>query len=253
MASKKSYPLIGEFLQNDFMPYLVAYGGILYDGLIIPLLLWKRTRKIAFLGSIFFHLFNSIVFQVGIFPYLALAFSLFFFEAENVNRWFLRRKPLYVGNEVTIPSYKPILLGVGIVYFIIQIILPVRQHFIQDDVLWTEEGHRLSWRMMLRAKSGSTTYTIKNHTTNTTSTVNMDDYLTKKQQRLASVKPDVIWQFSQRLKKVYKAKGEDISVYVDCFVSVNGGAYERLIDPKVDIANEKWAYFWHTTWLLPSK
>ena len=253
MAGKRNYPVIGEFLQNDFMPYIVAYGGILYDGLIIPLLLWKRTRKIAFFASIFFHLFNSIVFQVGIFPYLALAFSLFFFEAEKINRWFLKKKPLYKGSEVIVPNYKPLLLSVGIVYFIIQLVLPIRQHFIQDNVLWTEEGHRLSWRMMLRSKSGNTTYTIKNHTKNTTTTVNMDDYLTKKQQRLASVKPDVIWQFSQRLKKVYKAKGEDISVYVDCFVSVNGAPSKRLIDPKVDLANEKWAYFSHTTWLLPSK
>lgn len=252
LAGKINYPVIGEFLQKDFMPYIVAYGGILYDGLIIPLLLWKRTRKIAFFASIFFHLFNSIVFQVGIFPYLALAFSLFFFEAEKINRWFLKRKPLYTKHEIIIPSYKPILLGLGTVYFIIQVLLPVRQHFIQDNVLWTEEGHRLSWRMMLRSKSGSTSYKIVNHTTNETFTVNLDDYLTKKQQRLASTKPDVIWQFSKRLKKIYKEKDEDISVYVNCFVSVNGKAYKQLINPGVDLAAEDWSYFSHSRWLLPS-
>ncbi|PSG90106.1 HTTM domain-containing protein [Aurantibacter aestuarii] len=252
MESKRNYPVIGSFLQNDFIPYLVAYGGILYDGLIIPLLLWKRTRKIAFFASIFFHMFNSIVFQVGIFPYLALAFSLFFFEAEKINRWFLKRKPLYTGNDVIIPSYKPLLVGVSAVYFVVQILLPLRHHVIPDDVLWTEEGHRLSWRMMLRSKSGSTSYKIVNHTTKESFNVNLDEYLTKKQQRLASTKPDVIWQFSQRLKRIYKEKGQDISVYVNCLVSVNGKPYKQLINPEVDLAAQDWSYFSHTTWLLPS-
>lgn len=252
MESKRNYPVIGSFLQNDFIPYLVAYGGILYDGLIIPLLLWKRTRKIAFFASIFFHMFNSIVFQVGIFPYLALAFSLFFFEAEKINRWFLKRKPLYTGNDVIIPSYKPLLVGVCAVYFVVQILLPLRHHVIPDDVLWTEEGHRLSWRMMLRSKSGSTSYKIVNHTTKESFNVNLDEYLTKKQQRLASTKPDVIWQFSQRLKRIYKEKGQDISVYVNCLVSVNGKPYKQLINPEVDLAAQDWSYFSHTTWLLPS-
>ncbi|WP_316930169.1 HTTM domain-containing protein [Leeuwenhoekiella sp. MAR_2009_132] len=35
-----------------------------------------------------------------------------------------------------------------------QLELPLRHWIIKDDVLWTEEGHRLSWRMMLRSKGG---------------------------------------------------------------------------------------------------
>ncbi len=252
MTSKGSYPVIGELLQNEFMPYLVAYGGILYDGLIIPMLFFKRTRKIAFAGSIFFHLFNSVVFQVGIFPYLALAFSLFFFEAEKINRIFLKRKPLYTGNEIKVMNYKPILVGLASVYFVIQIALPLRQHFIQDNVLWTEEGHRLSWRMMLRSKAGSTTFRVKNHTTGKNYNVNLKDYLSKKQARMAQTKPDVMWQFSQRLKRLHKEKGEDISVYITSYLSVNGRPYKAFTNPKIDVANQDWNYFGHTDWLLPS-
>ena len=77
MRSKADYPIIGGLLQNETVHYLIAYGGILFDGLIIPLLLFKPTRKYAFFISIFFHLFNSIVFQIGIFPYLSLACLLY--------------------------------------------------------------------------------------------------------------------------------------------------------------------------------
>ncbi|AUC82683.1 HTTM domain-containing protein [Lacinutrix sp. Bg11-31] len=253
MQGKVNYPIIGGFLQNSFMPYLVGYGGIIFDGLIIPLLLFKRTRKYAFFASIFFHLFNSFVFQVGVFPYLSLAFSLFFFSPETIRTIFLKGKEYYSKAEIVIPSYKPILVTLGSLYFIIQILLPIRHHFIEDDVLWTEEGHRLSWRMMLRSKSGYTSFKVVNINTKAETPINLNSYLTKKQIRLVSAKPDGMWQFAQYLKKEYKNKGEDIQVFVNSRISVNGKPQKAFIDKKVDLANVEWNYFTHNDWILPSK
>lgn len=253
MKGKASYPLIGDLLQQKSVHYFIAYGGILFDGLIIPLLIFKPTRKYAFFASIFFHLFNSIVFQIGIFPYLALAFSLFFFEPKVIRNLFLKRKPFYNSNEVILPAYHTALVALLCLYFFIQIALPLRHHFFKDDVLWTEEGHRLSWRMMLRAKSGRVTFTVIDDATNNTIPIKIGDYLTKKQQRGVSTKPDFIWQFSQHLKQDFAKKGIAIKVYVRAYVSVNGKPAKQLIDPKVDIANEEWYHFKHHDWILPSK
>ena len=252
MRSKSNYYVVGELLQQKAAHYFMAYGGILFDGLIIPLLLYKPTRKYAFFASIFFHLFNSFVFQIGIFPYLSLAFSLFFFEPKTIRNIFLKKKPLYEAHDVFVPKYKPVLISIASVYFIIQVALPLRHHFFKDDVLWTEEGHRLSWRMMLRSKGGRTTYSVINANTNEAITIDLDDYLTKKQQRGASNKPDIIWQFAQHLKKDFAKKGVPVKVYVKSYVSVNGKASKQLIDPKVDLANEKWHHFKHHDWILPS-
>lgn len=253
MEAKINYPIIGGLLQNGFMPYLVGYGGILFDGLIIPMLLFKPTRKYAFFASILFHLFNSFVFQVGVFPYLSLAFCLFFFNPETVRNIFLKGKELYTKAEIIVPNYKPILIGLGSVYFAIQIVLPLRHHFIPDDVLWTEEGHRLSWRMMLRSKSGYTNFKVVNTATNKTTPINLTQYLTKKQIRSVNYKPDFMWQFAQYLKKEYKKKGEDVQVFVSAQVSVNGKPHQHLINEKVDLANIKWNVFKHNDWILPSK
>ncbi|GAA4972872.1 HTTM domain-containing protein [Algibacter aquimarinus] len=253
MKGKRNYAIVGEFLQQKWIHYILAYGGILFDGLVIPLLLFKPTRKYIFFISIFFHLFNSIVFQIGIFPYLSLAFTLFFFEPETIQKIFLKKKPFYKLEEIIISSYKKPLVVLFSIYFLIQICLPLRHHFIEDSVLWTEEGHRLSWRMMLRLKSGYATYEVKNRNTGKTTKVNLDDYLTKKQQRLAASKPDAIWQFSQYLKKEYQSKGEDISVFVKCNLSVNGKPYKKLINSEIDLANVEWHYFKHSNWILPSK
>ncbi|MDO1501938.1 HTTM domain-containing protein [Winogradskyella maritima] len=253
MKSKSHYFLVGELLQQKAIHYFLSYGGILFDGLIIPALLYKPTRKFAFFISIFFHLFNSFIFHIGIFPYLSLAFSLFFFDAETIRKLFLKKKPSFnpEGKKAFKPA--PILMTGLIIYLIIQVALPLRHHFIQDDVLWTEEGHRLSWRMMLRAKSGSTTYTVIDKATNNAIPVNLNDFLSKKQQRTASTKPDVMWQFAHRLKQHFAKEGKDVSVFVKAYVSVNGKPRKQFTDPTVDIASLPWRRFAHSEWLLPSK
>ncbi|TGV01770.1 HTTM domain-containing protein [Flavivirga rizhaonensis] len=253
MRSKQDYILIGDILQQKWLHYILAYGGIVFDGLIVPLLLFKPTRKYAFMASIFFHLFNSIVFQIGIFPYLSLAFSLFFFEAEKIQKLFLKKKPFYNLEKVVIPKMKTPLLVILSVYFLTQIGLPLRHHFIEDDVLWTEEGHRLSWRMMLRSKSGRTNYRVENKESGKNLIVNLSDYLAPKQRRSASTKPDVIWQFAQHLKQKFKEDNQEVAVYVDCKVSVNGKPYKTLINPEVDLSSVEWNTFKHNDWILPSK
>lgn len=253
LKGKYNYVLVGDLLQKKWLHYGLAYGGILFDGLIIPLLLFKTTRKWAFMVSICFHLFNSIIFQVGVFPYLSLAFSLFFFEPKIIQKFFLKKKPLYKGEEVIVPKLKVPLIAVFSIYFLFQIGLPLRHHFIEDNVFWTEEGHRMSWRMMLRSKSGQSTYTIVNKDTGKRFVVNKNDYLTRKQQRLASTKPDVIWQFSQRLKEKFEKEGQQVSVYVNCKIRLNGRPYKTLINPEIDLANVSWNIFKHSSWILPQK
>lgn len=253
MQGKANYPIIGDLLQQKPVHYFIAYGGILFDGLIIPLLLFKRTRQLAFFSSIFFHLFNSIVFQIGIFPYLSLAFSLFFFSSETIKTIFLKNKPLYKEGKVVIPKYGNLIVSLFIIYFVIHIALPLRHHYFKDNVLWTEEGHRLSWRMMLRAKSGKAYYNIIDSETKNPIPIKLDDYLTKKQKHSASTKPDIIWQFVQLLKKDFAKKGKSVEVYVRAYVSVNGKPSKPLINPKVDLANEPWFHFKHHDWILTSK
>ncbi len=253
MSAKKDYWLVGDFLQQTWVHYTIAWYGFLFDLLVIPLLLWRRTRWLVFIAAIFFHLFNSFIFHIGIFPYLALAFTIFFFPRRSVNKLFLRgKKAYYDANEIIIPSYKKPFLILFAGWFLVQALLPIRHHFFEDNVLWTEEGHRLSWRMMLRSKGGNTVFKVVEKGTTDTIYVRKEDYLSRKQQGAINSKPDMIWQFSQRLKREYKKEGKDVQVYVDASVRVNGRPAQKFIDPKVDLANEKWQHFKHHDWILPS-
>ncbi|AWX44907.1 Peptidyl-glutamate 4-carboxylase [Flagellimonas maritima] len=253
MKSKQNYFLVGDLLQEKWVHKIIAVFGILFDLLIVPALLWKPTRKIAFIFSIFFHLFNSIVFQIGIFPYLSLAFILFFFPPQTIRNIFLKKKTVIVDNTIHVPKNSKWILAILGLYFTIQFLLPLRHYTIPDDVLWTEEGHRLSWRMMLRSRSGTARFKIVSKKTGEENYVKLDDYLTKKQKRKVACYPDFTWQFAQYLKKEYAEKDEEIQVFLEGKVKINNGKYHEFVDPKVDLANVPWKHFSHNEWIRPSQ
>jgi len=247
------YPLLGDLLQQDWVHKIIGTVGILFDLLIIPALLWKPSRKLAFFLSIFFHLFNAIVFQIGIFPFLSLAFSVFFFELETIRRIFFKKKTRNTANELFVPKHRKSILTVLGIYFVIQLLLPVRHYFIYDDVLWTEEGHRLSWRMMLRSRSGRGEFKVVNNETGENQIIKPEKFLNSSQQRKVFAYPDFAWQFAGYLQKEYAQNGEDISVYLlQSRLSINGRRYTPFIDPKTDLANTPWLRFKHHEWILPS-
>jgi ABC-type siderophore export system fused ATPase/permease subunit len=68
------------------LPYFISYSSIAFDLLIVLALLWRKTRLLAVIASCVFHLFNSSVFQIGIFPYLSLAAILFFILKKPIEK-----------------------------------------------------------------------------------------------------------------------------------------------------------------------
>lgn len=237
-----------QVFSNKYFYLFIAYTGILFDLLIVPLLLLKKTRTIALLASVTFHLFNAIFLQIGIFPFFALTFSLFFYPPEQIRKLFFKKKRAIDPIQESNYFGKKTFLYFLIPFLFIQLLLPLRHHLIEGDVLWTEEGHRLSWRMMLRQRDGFISIKIKNNTTKEITLYDYNKNLSPKQARALATKPDFIWQYCQRIKEEYK--GKDISIYIACKNNINNGEYKILIDPKQDFAIAKWDYFWHNDWIL---
>lgn len=251
MAGKKNYWLIGELLQAHWVHMSMAYFGIFFDLLIVPMLLWKRTRMLGFIISIFFHLHNSIIFQIGIFPYMSISFALFFFSPELLRKRFFPKKDTYNLEKISIPNYRKLLVGGLMVYLLIQIGLPVRHWSYQDNVLWTEEGHRLSWRMMLRSKSGTLTTWVVDSKTGERRRFDYTKLITQKQQSTVRTKPDLLWQLAQMIYNYEAEAGREVAVYMESKVQVNGRKYVPFIDPNINLAAEEWNHFKHHDWILP--
>lgn len=240
-------PYVKSLFTKKWFYLFIAYSGILFDLLIVPFLLFKKTRTVAFIASLLFHIFNSIVLQIGIFPFFALGFILFFYEPETIRKLFFKKRSPVL-EETTNLKNKKIIYYLLIPFLAIQLLLPIRHHFIIGDVLVTEEGHRLSWRMMLRQKSGYIQFRIVDNDTKQETSYNYSKNLTYKQVNALATKPDFIWQYCQRIKKEYE--GKNISIFIDCKTSVNQKPYRVLIDPKQDFAQAKWNYFSHNEWVM---
>ncbi len=244
---KSNYLLVGSLLTQRWFQYAIAWGGVLYDGLIIFLLLYKPTRKLGFWLSILFNLFNSAIFQIGIFPYMMIAFTMFFFPPETIRKIFFKKK-IHVRPIVKPPNYTLFWLFAS--YFVVQLWLPIRHHLYKGDVHWTEEGHRMAWQMMLRTKTGTAIFEVVDKNSGESEKIKLNEFLTFEQERVLVTEPDLIWQFAQYLKKHYAKRGHDISVFVDGFVSLNGHTKRRLVDPEVDIASVSWERWKHADWIL---
>ncbi len=253
--NEMSWDAYANFLEIESVQYFQVYAGIFFDLLVVPMLLFKRTRTIALIATLTFHIANSITLQIGIFPYFAIAFAVFFYPRKRIQQLFFKSKTFYqdVNKNVDFSNFQYLGFGLIFFYFIIQLALPVRHWFIEDNVLWTEEGHRLSWRMMLRTKS---THSFKleylDTETNTRKPINKFNYAARRQINVAASKPDMIWQLIQRIQDDMDKKGIKYDgIYAQSMVSINGGKYYPLIDHNYNLKGIDWNRFSHQEWLLP--
>jgi vitamin K-dependent gamma-carboxylase len=77
----------GPFFTSDPAVYSFVIGGLMLDLLVVPLLLWRRTRLIGFAAAVVFNLINSAIFDIGIFPWLMLGALLIFFPPDLLRRF----------------------------------------------------------------------------------------------------------------------------------------------------------------------
>ncbi|WP_088340297.1 HTTM domain-containing protein [Robiginitalea sediminis] len=252
MQSRAGYPVIGPLLQESWAHQAIGGFGIVFDLLVVPALLWRPTRNFALAASVFFHLFNSIVLQIGIFPYLSLAFILFFYPGQTIRKRFLRGREAVVKNAPVLPGYHRWATAAMALYLGVQLTLPLRHHFIPGDVLWTEEGHRLSWRMMLRSRQGAIRFRVVDKSTKWSREINLKEHLTPSQIHKVMAYPDFIWQFAQYLKQHYREQRREVAVYARGQVRINTRPFHPFVDPETDLASIPWDPFRPSPWILPA-
>jgi len=247
LSSRTQFPLIGQWFTEEWMVYLFAYGGLLLDLLIFPLLIFRKTRVPAFIVIIGFHLMNSELFKIGIFPWFMMAATLIFFPSEKLRFWKGTKT-----EKRTSPRLSDFALwGLGI-YLFIQIILPFRHLLFDGNVNWTEEGHRFAWHMKLRSKSSKIKFTVINKDTKEAKVVRLSKYLTKRQRKKMRTKPDMILQFAHYVtNKANKDGKQNIAVYVRSQCRLNGRPRADLIDTKADLSEVKYPFYKKANWILP--
>jgi len=237
LARRFNYPLIGPYLTEEWVVWVFSYGGVLFDLAIVPLLLWRRTRLLAFVAAALFNLTNAWVFQIGIFPWLALGATIVLFSPRlphpNARAWGMGR----LAPPLPRSSLRLAIAGGFAGYLLLQCAVPLRHWFYSGDVHWTEEGHRFSWRMKLRDKQARLALFARDPDSGATWRVSLSPYMNAMQRDEATGRPDMILQLAHRVADDLRREGHPrIEVRARARVSLNGRTEQLLIDPAVDLA-----------------
>jgi len=121
------------------------------------------------------------------------------------------------------------------------------------ELFWNEQGYRFSWRVMLIEKRGYSNFKIVDSISKKYFYVQNDDFLTSYQEKQMSFQPDFILEYAHYLGDHFKSQGhENIQIFVDSHVALNGRSSTRFIDSNVNLYNEKES-FKHKKWIIPFK
>lgn len=261
LARRADRPVLGPLLAQEWVAYAFSYGGLAFDLLIVPFLLWRRTRACAFVAALLFNLINGVVFTIGVFPWVMAAATLMFFPPDWPRRIaasarrVLRRPPAPPPRPAAPPprvgrTHVAIAVALG-GWLAFQVLFPLRHWLYPGDVAWTEEGHKFAWRMKLRDKRGAVRLLATDPATGHTWEVPAHDHLRPWQQREMVGRPEMLLQFAHHLADTLRAQGHArIEIRAETAVSLNGRVPAPLVDPSVDLAAQPRS-LWPAPYILP--
>jgi len=249
LQTKTTRPVVGPLLAQPWLPPLMSYAGLAFDLLVVPALLWRRTRPWAFGAATFFHLTNVVIFGLGTFPWFSLLMTAAVFFPPSwprhlpivrVRQWFAQHVPATekqaTSPSLPMPARTWALVSVLAAYTLVQLLVPLRHFLYPGDVHWTEEGHHFAWHMMLRTKVGNLVYRVRcpdGHV----DIVQPSTYLTPRQCRKLLAQPDAILQFAHFLAADYRRRGiAPVAVYAESWVQLNHRPPRPLVRPDVNLA-----------------
>lgn len=229
----------GRGIHAELAVKLMTYGGLIFDLLIAPALLLRRTRPLAFIFALGFHLTNVAIFGLVTFPWMMILLTSLFFD-PSWPRKILRLRP----SSAPIPPRPVSRFGLSLlgIYLLLQVLIPLRHLLHSQDPSWSEEGHQFSWRMKTRVKRAKVRFTIRDES-GTLNVVRSEDYLTPGQEKDMAGKPDLILQFAHFLRDKYRRDGREMRVEASSLVSLNGRSYRELIVPGTNLAKEERSVF----------
>lgn len=216
----------------DMAGYFLSYAGLVFD-LAIPFLLWIRPKSWYVVAPYFlFHLGNYFIFDIGEFPLVMMGAWLIYLplaDRPGLSFWQLSKE---VTGRRTAWS---VLLSV---FFIFQLLFPLRSFLVAGDVAWHRQGYNFSWRMMVNNHEATYfQYLVHIPQLNDSYHVDFSKLLTYRQFYHAYHEPYMIWQLAQKLREdaIVKYKVTEVEVFCKSLIRLNQHPESPLIDSRADL------------------
>ena len=191
--------VIGPLLDEPWAGRAASWAGVAFDLTIVGWLLWRRSRPVAYVAVVVFHVVTWRLFAIGVFPWVMIASTLVFFPPDwptratgaisattapaRARRRATRTAPRCGADGGSWPALA--------VWAALQVAVPLRHLAYPGDVRWTEEGYYGSFRVMLTEKAGWLRFEVHDPATGETWTVEPATVLTDWQERQAAARADL--------------------------------------------------------------
>lgn len=250
LPAKFNFLFLDDLMHQKWLHYAFSWAGAAYDLTISFLLMFTPTRIFAFVLVVIFHLLTGVMFPIGMFPYIMIVATLIFFSSSFHNKILnVLSKFLFISKEVfdNGKALNYLKFGFGKMAFtllsvvmIFQILFPLRFLFYPGNVLWTEQGYRFAWRVMLTEKTGYANFKIVDAQTGKRFYVQNNDFLTSFQEKQMSTQADFIVQYAHYLGKHFESEGhQNVEVYVESYAALNGRPSQVFVQPNINLLNIK--------------
>lgn len=258
LPAHSDMPVLGWLFTQEITAYLFSWAGMLFDVFAGFLLLYSSTRFWAWLCIVGFHSLTGYLFQIGVFP-IVMTFSTLIFFSNNFHQKFIFFFSKFISffrfepnTDAAKPQTKILFIKAALVIWLsFHLLFPMRYLLYLGNHLWTEEGYRFGWRVMLFEKAGTATFYVVDANTNKEGVVDNTDFLNPHQEKQMAMQADMILQYAQFLKKHYQKRGVSVSkVRAEVYVTLNARPSQLLINPQENLLNLKdtWAT---KTWIKP--
>ncbi|XP_030757480.1 vitamin K-dependent gamma-carboxylase-like isoform X1 [Sitophilus oryzae] len=273
------FRIIFSVEQIDYL--VIHWFGFLLDLTVGFWMLLEFSRPIALFFCSMFHLMNSRLFSIGMFPYVCLA-TLPLFCKENWPRTFWSSIVDRFQSNVANESFKkkrekterkkiyshPIKLKENLVvaclffHMGLQVFLPYSHFITKGYNTWTEGLYGYSWDMMVH--SWNSVLVVVKVVDNESGQEHFLDPNAWSLKNRWNYYADMSLQYAQCIKKnlnegikenneeiVIPDISKNISIYIDVWCSLNGRFQQRMYDPNYDLLRAKWSPFEPVEWLMP--
>lgn len=238
LGASTELPVVGPLLTLPFVPLLLSWCGFLFDTTVVGFLMWPQARPYAYLVLLGFHAMTRLLFPIGMFPVIMSLSALVFFSPSWPRRLWSKLGPAPAAGcarPVDWTAKAGLLLAAA--YALVQLALPLRYLAYGGNVLWHEQGMRFSWRVMVRAKGGGTTFVVFSPARQHTYYVSPREYLTRVQEAEMSNQPDLILQLAHHIHDDFVRRGYgDVQVRAESRVGLNGRSSAPFLDASVDLS-----------------
>ncbi|MEM8523118.1 MAG: HTTM domain-containing protein [Bacteroidota bacterium] len=257
LPGRYDLPILGSWLHLKWVAFFFSWAGCIYD-LTIWIFLWlKKTRTLAYIAVLGFHILTAILFpRIGMFPFIMITSTIIFFDAswhEKVLSYLPFSSTFSEKEEQRkTPTWSIYTTSLLLLYLIIQLYLPLRHFQHSGNLFWHEKGYRFSWRVMLMEKNGYTSIILRDPVKNIQIEVNQDEYLTPFQKQQMRSQPDMLLQFAKHAGDEFKAQnGYSPQVFVKSRLSLNARRSQVFTNDTIDVYSS--AHPMKEGWIVPLK